>query len=93
MVEGLHAFRLRFQREWAAKAMPCHIKMGHITVLKTASAISRIAGFPVLDVAGFIGDQLDDFFEGITDDDEAVAGLLRRHLCRRGGRSRGDGVP
>ena len=69
VVEG-HAFRLRFQREWVAKAMP-YIKIG-LTVLKTASAVSKIAGFPVPDVAGFIGDQL-DFFEGIRD--EAVAGL------------------
>ena len=69
VAEG-HAFRLRFQREWVAKAMP-YIKIG-LTVLKTASAVSKIAGFPVPDVAGFIGDQL-DFFEGIRD--EAVAGL------------------
>ena len=73
VVKG-HAFRLTFQREWVAKAMP-YIKIG-LTVLKTASAASRIAGFPVPDVAGaaeqFLGDQL-AFMDELRD--AAVEGL------------------
>mmetsp|Transcript_8728 Transcript_8728/g.25158 ORF Transcript_8728/g.25158 Transcript_8728/m.25158 type:complete len:627 (-) Transcript_8728:126-2006(-) len=59
-VQG-HSFRLKFQREWVTKAMP-YIRVG-LTVLKTASAASRLAGFPIPNLAGeaekLIGEQLE----------------------------------
>ena len=59
-VEG-HGFRLKFQREWVRKAMP-YIRVG-LAALKTASAASRLAGFPIPNLAGeaekLIGEQLE----------------------------------
>jgi len=50
-------FVLTYPKEWVAKAMP-YIKLG-LTTLKVAYIAGRLAGFPVPDVAGVVGDWID----------------------------------
>jgi len=50
-------FVLTYPKEWVAKAMP-YIKLG-LTTLKVAYMAGRLAGFPVPDVAGVVGDWID----------------------------------
>ena len=50
-------FLLTYPKEWVAKAMP-YIKLG-LTTLKVAYIAGRLAGFPVPDVAGVVGDWID----------------------------------
>ena len=50
-------FVIRFPRAWVVKAMP-YIKLG-LTTLKVAYIAGRLAGFPVPDVAGVVGQWID----------------------------------
>jgi hypothetical protein len=50
-------FVLTYPKEWVYKAMP-YIKLG-LTTLKVAYIAGRLAGFPVPDVAGVVGDWID----------------------------------
>ena len=50
-------FVITYPKEWVVKAMP-YIKLG-LTTLKVAYIAGRLAGFPVPDVAGVVGDWID----------------------------------
>ncbi|KAG1669403.1 hypothetical protein FOA52_004054 [Chlamydomonas sp. UWO 241] len=50
-------FPLKFTREWVSDAMP-YIKVS-LTILKIAAAAGRLAGFPIPDFVGNIGQMLD----------------------------------
>jgi hypothetical protein len=71
-------FSLMFTKEWVSDALP-YIKVG-LTALKIAAAAGRLAGFPIPDFVGSIGQMLDEQLGALgtlTDglDAAAAAGL------------------